>query len=92
MADAETNRPEQEQAADAETPHKGHPTEAARSEPPEEQEEEPEEEPLFTPGMDWFVLRVASNKEDQVRQTLLRKVKIEGMTDRVNRILVPRRR
>jgi transcriptional antiterminator NusG len=47
------------------------------------------EEPLVTPGFDWFVLRVASNKEDSVRETLLRKIKIEGLTDRVNRILVP---
>ncbi|MBI1371175.1 MAG: transcription termination/antitermination factor NusG [Phycisphaera sp.] len=49
----------------------------------------PEDEPMFTPGMDWFVLRVASNKEDSVKETLLRKIKIEGLTDRVNRILVP---
>ncbi len=48
-----------------------------------------EEEPLITPGMNWFVLRVASNKEDSVRRTLLRKIKIEGFTDLVNRILVP---
>lgn len=48
-----------------------------------------EEEPLITPGMNWFVLRVASNKEDSVRETLLRKVKIEGLTHLVNRILVP---
>lgn len=40
-------------------------------------------------GMDWFVLRVASNKEQSVRETLLRKVQIEGMQDRVGRILVP---
>lgn len=49
----------------------------------------PEEEPMVTPGMDWFVLRVASNKEDSVRRTLLRKVKIEGYEHLVNRILVP---
>lgn len=47
------------------------------------------EEPLITPGMNWFVLRVASNKEDSVRATLLRKIKIEGFTHLVNRILVP---
>ncbi len=47
------------------------------------------EEPLITPGMNWFVLRVASNKEDSVLQTLLRKLKIEGFTHLVNRILVP---
>lgn len=50
---------------------------------------EPEEEPMVTPGMNWFVLRVASNKEDSVRRTLLRKVKIEGFEHLVNRILVP---
>ncbi|MEM6393984.1 MAG: transcription termination/antitermination protein NusG [Planctomycetota bacterium] len=58
--------------------------------------ETPEEEPLVTEGMNWFVLRVASNKEDSVRRTLLRKVKIEGFDGThdekpmlVNRILVP---
>lgn len=56
----------------------------------------PEEEPMVTEGMDWFVLRVASNKEDSVRRTLLRKIKIEGFDGSdpdkpmlVNRILVP---
>ena len=48
-----------------------------------------EEEPLITEGMNWFVLRVASNKEDSVQQTLLRKIKIEGFENLVNRILVP---
>ncbi len=48
-----------------------------------------EEEPMLYPGFNWFVLRVASNKEDSVRTTLLRKVKIEGMEHYVNRILVP---
>lgn len=46
-------------------------------------------EPIVTEGMQWFVLRVASNKEDSVRETLLRKIKIEGFTHLVNRILVP---
>lgn len=47
------------------------------------------DEPMITPGMNWFVLRVASNKEDSVRNTLLRKIKIENFTHLVNRILVP---
>jgi len=41
------------------------------------------------PGMMWYVLRVASNKEDKVRTTLERKVKIEGLDERIGRILVP---
>ena len=47
------------------------------------------DEPMRREGMDWFVLRVASNKERVVRETLLRKVQIEGMTHLVGRILVP---
>lgn len=55
-----------------------------------------EDDLLVLPGMNWFVLRVASNKESSVRKTLLRKIKIEGYDGEdeqkphlVNRILVP---
>lgn len=40
-------------------------------------------------GMKWYVLRVASNREEQVRDALDRKVKIEGLDERISRILVP---
>jgi transcriptional antiterminator NusG len=40
----------------------------------------------------WYVLRVASNKEEVVREALQRKVKIEGFQERVGRILVPTER
>lgn len=43
-------------------------------------------------GMKWYVLRVASNKEDQVCDALTRKIKIEQLEDRVGRILVPTQR
>jgi transcriptional antiterminator NusG len=45
--------------------------------------------PAYRAGMNWFVLRVASNKENYVRETLLRKVQIEGLEERVGRIMVP---
>ncbi len=55
-----------------------------------------EDELLVLPGFNWFVLRVASNKESYVKATLLRKIKIEGFDAAntgkphlVNRILVP---
>ena len=47
------------------------------------------DEVIRAEGMNWFVLRVASNKESSVRETLLRKVQIEGMQHLVGRILVP---
>ena len=48
-----------------------------------------EAEPLVRPGMGWYVLRVASNREDQVRDALVRKVKIENLEERIGRVLVP---
>ena len=42
--------------------------------------------------MNFFVLRVASNKEDRVKDALQRKVKIEGVETTVGRILVPTER
>lgn len=47
------------------------------------------EEPVRQEGMNWFVLRVASNKESSVQNTLMRKVQIEKMPHLVGRILVP---
>jgi len=44
---------------------------------------------ITAPGMKWYVLRVASNKEEAVRTALERKVKIEGLEHRVGRVLVP---
>ncbi len=37
----------------------------------------------------WFVLRVASNREEQVRDALDRKVQIEGVGHLIGRIVVP---
>lgn len=47
------------------------------------------DEQIRQDGMNWFVLRVASNKESSVQQTLLRKVQIEHMSHYIGRILVP---
>lgn len=100
-ADADTEQPapaegQAEGQAEGEEGEQGEPSDQPESAPapaeagyPPEQEEESEEEPLVTPGMDWFVLRVASNKETSVKETLLRKIKIEGYQHLVNRILVP---
>jgi transcription termination/antitermination protein NusG len=47
---------------------------------------------LVRSGMHWYVLRVASNREDQVRDALERKVKIEALEEKIGRILVPTQR
>jgi transcriptional antiterminator NusG len=40
----------------------------------------------------WYVLRVQSNKEETVRETLDRKTKLEGITDLLSRVVVPTER
>lgn len=47
---------------------------------------------LVRPGMNWYVLRVAANKEDRVREALERKIKIEQLEENVGRVLVPTQR
>ena len=47
------------------------------------------DDPRPRDGMNWFVLRVASNKEDYVKAALDRKVEIEAMQHLVGRIMVP---
>ena len=49
----------------------------------------PSDEPRTKEGMNWFVLRVASNKEDYVRAALEKKVQIEGVQHLVGNIMVP---
>jgi transcriptional antiterminator NusG len=61
---------------------------AGASSPKSTSKESPDFE-LVQQGMNWYVLRVASNKEGRVREALDRKVKIEQLEDRVGRILVP---
>jgi transcription antitermination factor NusG len=39
--------------------------------------------------MQWYVLRVAANKEVQVKDTLAQKVEREGLADIIGRIEVP---
>lgn len=39
--------------------------------------------------MRWYVLRVASNKEEQVRDRLEKKISLEGLSDVIGRVVVP---
>jgi transcriptional antiterminator NusG len=74
-----------------ESQHAGTTDQAAPAQPVETTRTDliPANESIRAEGMDWFVLRVASNKESSVQATLLRKVAIENMKHLVSRILVP---
>jgi transcription termination/antitermination protein NusG len=60
--------------------------------PPQGGAIERNQEIMATLTKNWYVLRVASNREDQVRDALERKVKIESLGDLIGRIIVPTER
>jgi transcriptional antiterminator NusG len=91
----ESDAPEQpagpESPAETDAPQDPAPDEAQGSQGPAPEDVGDEQAPA-RPDMQWCVLRVASNKEDQVREALDRKIKIEGLESKVGRILVPTER
>lgn len=40
-------------------------------------------------GMDWYIIKVAFNREDSIRDALLKRIKIAGMEEHFGEILVP---
>jgi transcriptional antiterminator NusG len=82
MTALEADKNENHGAVERPDAHHGRKAEASAAAAPE----------LVRPGMHWYVLRVASNKEDQVRDALERKIRIEKLEDSVGRVLVPTQR
>jgi transcriptional antiterminator NusG len=88
---AEPEAAEEETFSPAEAAVEPSPGEAT-AQAPEAQEEAAEPSEADRPWMQWYVLRVASNREEQVCEALTRKVKIEHLEERIGRILVPTQR
>ena len=49
-----------------------------------------EAEPAAVSGMDWFILKVQSNREDSIREALLRRISIQGMNELFGEVIVPK--
>ena len=74
-------------------------TEVAVAEPEELLEKPEVEKPVFEAPdselaeldgkMDWYILKVQVNREDMIRESLIRKVHVAGMEHYFDRILVP---
>ena len=45
--------------------------------------------PALAPGKQWYVLKVQSNREDSIRDSILRRVKIAGLDAFVGEVFVP---
>jgi transcriptional antiterminator NusG len=59
------------------------------AEPEEPATEEPEPEEPKSENMDWYILKVQSNREDSIREGLLRRVKIAGLESYFGDVIVP---
>jgi transcriptional antiterminator NusG len=57
------------------------------SEKPADAEEQPEEPK--SEKMDWYILKVQSNREDSIREALWRRIKIAGMEQYFGDVIVP---
>jgi transcription termination/antitermination protein NusG len=70
------------------------PAQAAKEKNPEKKaaKEKPAEEPQEAPKsdkMDWFILKVQSNREESIREGLMRRVAIAGLDYYFSEIIVP---
>lgn len=58
--------------------------------PPAPASKKPEvDQPDATPPMDWYILKVAFNREDSIADALRKRVKMEGMSEFFEEIFVP---
>ena len=79
---AEEAPAEPEKPAEPETPQQP-------AEPEGPAAEEPEPEEPKSENMDWYILKVQSNREDSIREGLLRRVKIAGLEHYFGEVIVP---
>jgi transcription termination/antitermination protein NusG len=53
-----------------------------------EQEPKPDEKPV-NPNLQWYVVKVQSNREESIKEAIERRVKIEGLQDLFGEIVIP---
>ncbi|MCG8448884.1 MAG: transcription termination/antitermination protein NusG [Pirellulales bacterium] len=62
---------------------------AAAIEQPQQQVEEPLPETEEAPSMDWYILKVQSNREKSIAAALKRKIAVEGLDEYFGDVVVP---
>ena len=70
----------------AETPTTGSPEPTVQ---PIETDESDDDAADEIPPKDWYILKVQSNREDTIREALLRRVKVDGLDDYFGEVIVP---
>lgn len=55
----------------------------------DEEEDADDEQPSLA-DMDWYILKVQSNREDSIRETLLRRISMQGMDRWFGEVVVPK--
>lgn len=91
LAAAESPDAGETPAAEAEVPEAGG-VEASAAEKPRAEKKAKAEHAATeaeTPKMDWYILKVQSNREDSIRDGLMRRVKIAGLEEYFGEVIVP---
>ncbi len=88
---AAAESPEVEETPVAECPRLGDAEAAPAAKPSAERKATAEHaaEEAETPKMDWYILKVQSNREDSIRDGLMRRVKIAGLEEYFGEVIVP---
>ena len=63
--------------------------EADRGQPGDVETAQPAGEETKSPEMNWYILKVQSNREDSIREGLLRRVAIAGLDEYFGQVIVP---
>ena len=71
------------------TPSEAEPTSSEAEPTPSEAEPTPSEPAAKSENMDWYILKVQSNREDSIREGLARRVAIAGLDHYFGDIIVP---
>ncbi len=87
LAEPETTEPPAEEEAKEAVVEAAPSTEPAAEVPAQEPPEAPKEPK--SDDMNWYILKVQSNREDSIRDGLLRRVKIAGLEPYFGQIIVP---
>jgi transcription termination/antitermination protein NusG len=92
-ASQSTSLPEATSPAATEEPRTERPAEEAKEQKQEEKKEakaeEKQEEEKKSDKMDWYILKVQSNREESIREGLLRRVAIAGLGYYFGEVIVP---
>lgn len=89
VADSETPAAGAEETSHAEPAAPAEPAVVAEPKPAKAAPAPAPEAEKKSPNLEWYVLKVQSNREDSIRDSIVKRIKIQGLDEFVNEVVVP---